>query len=136
MATRIIGNIATLTVQTGQPRQWFERFNMFVSTNKLFSRVSTSSDNNQDNVAAANRENVSVFLSNCSAEIYSSMKSLANPGDPSSKTFEELKNLLCNHLEPKPAKTLQRYLFSNAKQKTGQSISDYVAELIVNSYST
>ncbi|KAL5250031.1 hypothetical protein ACHWQZ_G015941 [Mnemiopsis leidyi] len=128
MATRL-GSLEQLSVGKGI-RTWFERFEVYCDCNELFEAIPDLANDggNQAEITAANTKNSKLFLAYCSAEMYSTVKSLVNPNNPTTKSYDQLKQILCNHFEPAPAKTLQRYLFSKCDQKN-LSIQDYVSEL-------
>ena len=56
------------------------------------------------------------------------MRSLCQ-NEPSVKTYDELKVLTKEHLQPKPNEIAERYVFYNRGRKNGESIKTYVAEL-------
>ena len=69
------------------------------------------------------------FVSRCGADVYQLFKSLCSPETVDAKPFEEVKNLLINHLETQPTKFAQRYKFHSIVQTEGQSASDFISKL-------
>ena len=51
------------------------------------------------------------------------------PGKPTDKTFSQIVSLVQDHHQPRPSTIIQRYNFHTCNQKTGESISEYVAQL-------
>ncbi|XP_068203636.1 uncharacterized protein [Palaemon carinicauda] len=56
------------------------------------------------------------------------LTTLLAPNKPSSRTYQELTELLENHLHPKPILIAERFKFYNRKQRPGESITDYATE--------
>ena len=53
-------------------------------------------------------------------------RNLVSPGKPTDKSFDEI---VKDHLNPTPSVTFQRYSFNTRKQKEGESIAAFVADL-------
>lgn len=70
-----------------------------------------------------------VFLSVIGGKTYGLLKTLLAPKKPTEKTYEELRQVLQDHLSPKPVVIAERYRFWTVRQKAGQSVSQYLAEL-------
>ncbi|XP_063366808.1 uncharacterized protein LOC134655287 [Cydia amplana] len=62
-------------------------------------------------------------------QAYELLVTLCTPDKPASKKFAELVKVMSGHLQPKPSLLAERYRFRNRKQKTGESVADFVAEL-------
>ena len=56
------------------------------------------------------------------------MRSLSQNA-PTSKTYKELKDLLLEHLDPKPNEISQRFVFYRRDRRSGETVKDYIAEL-------
>ena len=69
-----------------------------------------------------------LFLSKVGARGYKLVRSLAQ-NDPKSKSYDELKKLMLDHLQPKPNEIAQRYVFYKRDRRAGESVNEYVAEL-------
>lgn len=72
---------------------------------------------------------VKILVTALSPKLFSLLKSLLFPKTYTDKTYEELVNILKNHLNPKPLVIPSRFTFINRKQKEGESVSSYIAEL-------
>ena len=70
-----------------------------------------------------------ILLSICGASTYQLIRNLVAPAKPSEKTFDALVKLVKDHLHPPPAVAFQRYTFNTRKQKEGETIAEFVAEL-------
>ncbi|XP_049519491.1 uncharacterized protein LOC125943947 [Dermacentor silvarum] len=74
-------------------------------------------------------DKVHAFLSIIGPKTYGLLKSLTAPELPSTKSFEDLKKVLSDHLSPKPSVIGERAKFHRRCQREGESLSSYVAEL-------
>ena len=70
-----------------------------------------------------------IFLSACGAQTYQLLKNLLAPEKPMEKSFEELVELMKNHLQPRPSVIVERFTFHSRNRKEGESVAVYVAEL-------
>lgn len=70
-----------------------------------------------------------VFLSVIGGRTYTLLKTLIAPAKPTNKSLEELKKVVKEHLSPKPVVIAERYRFWTGRQKSGQTISQYLTEL-------
>lgn len=70
-----------------------------------------------------------VLLSVCGAATYSTLRSVLAPTRPSDSAYKDIKKALQRHYGPAPSEIVQRFQFHNCKQKPGQSIANYIAEL-------
>lgn len=61
--------------------------------------------------------------------MYSTLKKIVFPEDPTKKTFKVLLEVLKKHFTSEVNEIAERYKFFKENQKAGQSISDYVIEL-------
>ena len=69
------------------------------------------------------------LLSLIGGKNYSLLRNLIAPDKPSTKTYAELRDILRNHICPKPLVIAERFRFHKRNQKEGENISAYVAEL-------
>ncbi|XP_068234092.1 uncharacterized protein [Palaemon carinicauda] len=106
-----LGNIAAYD-KSEDFEDYVERFDQFCLANDI-----TEEDKKR-----------AVFLSAVGAPTYGLLKTLLAPNKPSSRTYQELTELLKNHLHPKPILIAERYKFYNRKQRPGESITDYATE--------
>ncbi|XP_040077025.1 uncharacterized protein LOC120849006 [Ixodes scapularis] len=72
---------------------------------------------------------IDAFVSLIELKTYALLKSLTAPETPSSKSFEELRQLLRNRLSPKPSVIGERAKFHRRSQTEDESISEFVAEI-------
>lgn len=61
--------------------------------------------------------------------VYELMVNLCNPKKPTDLTYEELINIVREHLQPKPSIMAERYRFRQRRQENGESIVQYIALL-------
>ena len=69
-----------------------------------------------------------LFLSMLGSKGYKLVRSLAQ-NKPADKSYDELKDLLEGHLNPKPNKIAQRFKFFKRDRRHGESVVQYMAEL-------
>ncbi|CAG2194044.1 unnamed protein product [Mytilus edulis] len=74
-------------------------------------------------------EKKSIFLTVCGEKTYSLLRNLCAPAKPNTKTFDNLKGVLTDHLRPKPLIIAERYKFHQRKQKSNEKVKDYLANL-------
>lgn len=60
---------------------------------------------------------------------YRLLRNLCAPALPKSRSLNELVTLITNHLKPKPSTLTQRYKFKECKQKSGETVSEYLTTL-------
>lgn len=70
-----------------------------------------------------------VFLSVIGGKTYGLLKTLLAPQKPTDKRYEDLRKILQDHLLPQPVVIAERYRFWTGRQKAGQSVSQYLAEV-------
>ena len=75
------------------------------------------------------RKKRALFLSAIGGKMYGLIKTLLAPEKPVSKTYQELMELVRQHVSPKPIVIAERYNFYNRKQREGESVAQYIAEL-------
>ena len=72
---------------------------------------------------------VAVLLRVIGSNTYALLSNILVPTKPREKSFEELAETLHCHFEPKPLVIAKRFHFHSRNQASGESISEYVAEL-------
>ena len=72
---------------------------------------------------------VSVLLSVMGPKTYGLLRSLLTPEKPADKTFQQIADILQQHLNPRPLVIAERFKFHKRNQHKGESISEYCAEL-------
>jgi hypothetical protein len=70
-----------------------------------------------------------VLLSVCGAATYQLIRNLLAPTKPSSKTYKQLVKLVQDHINPRPSIIVERFSFHTRRQREGESINDFVADL-------
>ncbi|KAM7291861.1 uncharacterized protein ISCGN_028432 [Ixodes scapularis] len=75
------------------------------------------------------KDKVHAFLSLIGPKTYGLLKSLTTSSLPSSKTFDELRRILGDHLAPRPSVIAERSKFYRRSQNETEFIADFVAEL-------
>ena len=113
MATRSVRIIEELN--TDQTESWLERLD------------ETIADTEPEEVS--DRKKVAILLSSIGNTGYNLLKAWCGTEKPNSKTYDELKNLLTDHLCPKPPKTSERFKFYQIKQQSGETLSLYLARI-------
>ena len=71
----------------------------------------------------------SILLSVVGARTYQLLTSLVAPEKPGSKTYDELKNIMEQHLSPPPSEIVQRYRFHTCVRQEGEPVASYVCRL-------
>ncbi|XP_023210633.1 uncharacterized protein LOC111613518 [Centruroides sculpturatus] len=70
-----------------------------------------------------------ILLTACGRETYNLLRSLLSPNLPTTKSFQELKDVLRSHFAPQPSRIVRRNQFYRRDQKVEESLSVYIAEL-------
>ncbi|PIK53317.1 hypothetical protein BSL78_09796 [Apostichopus japonicus] len=63
------------------------------------------------------------------SKTYSLLKELVSPNKPSEVTFKDITDKLKNHFSPTPPAMAERFKFYARKQASGESVTQYLAEL-------
>ena len=71
-----------------------------------------------------------ILLSNSGPQTYQLVKNPLAPAKPTKNTFTDIVAVLKEHWQPKPSEIVQQYNLCSRLQKEGQSIADYVADLL------
>ncbi|CAC5384147.1 unnamed protein product [Mytilus coruscus] len=71
----------------------------------------------------------SIFLTVCGEKTYSLLRNVCAPAKPNTKTFDNLKEVLTDHLRPKPLIIAERFKFHQRKQESHEKVRDYLANL-------
>ncbi|GBN32035.1 Uncharacterized protein K02A2.6 [Araneus ventricosus] len=116
---RTHGSSQKVTVQFEKFDEENENFDSFLERFQTYLDV--------QNIPADSR--AKVFISSLSAKLYQLLKNLLAPDLPSDQNLDKLKNVLKQHLTPKPLIIPSRHKFLNRKQNEGESINSYIAEL-------
>ena len=71
----------------------------------------------------------SVLVTSIGGKAYHQLRALVQPNKPSDKSYAECKAALKGHYSPQKSEIIQRYKFNTYSQRTGASISQFVANL-------
>ncbi len=112
MATSTFGRIEEFNSEAESIASYLERIDLYFLANDV-SEV----------------KQVPVFLSVVGGKLYELLRNLCTLTKPKDKRYQELKDLLKGHFEPKPLVIAERYHFHRRDQAEGESIAEYVAEL-------
>ena len=77
----------------------------------------------------SDRKKVSLLLAHIGQKGYKLLKSYCSPDLPSAKTFDELKNVLLEHLSPKPTLTAERFKFNMLSQLPNESLALFMSRV-------
>src|SRR5436190_10390393 len=116
----------TVTVSTPRSMTWFgspEPFNegqttwdSYVERLEQFFTINDVSDDKKN----------SFLLMFIGQKCYDILRDICQPDKPASKSYNQLIELMKNHLQPKPSVLSERYKFHKITQSNGQSVSDFV----------
>lgn len=79
--------------------------------------------------ATENDTKVAVLLCVMGAKMYGLLRSLLTPEKPADKSFQQIADIVNEHLNPKPLVIVERFRFHKRNQAKGESISEYIAKL-------
>ena len=108
----VLGSISEFTFDADDVTEWVERLEQWFVANTI----------QEDGKKRA------LLLSNIGAKGYKLIRSLSQ-NQPTEKTYDQLKTLLLEHINPKPNEIAQRFVFYRRDRRTGETVKDYVAEL-------
>lgn len=81
-----------------------------------------------NDIVDANKKK-SILLSTSGPTTYKIVRSLCSPDSPATKSYNEIKELMQNHMNPNPNVISERYKFNSRDRKPNESIAEYVAEI-------
>ena len=70
-----------------------------------------------------------ILLSSCGITMYKLFKGLTGQSKPGEKSFDELKQLMLHHENPRPNMIDKRFKFNSRVRNANESVSMFVAEL-------
>ena len=112
MATGTFGNIGEFNSDAESVAAYTERVDLYFMANDVPSE-----------------KHVPVFLSMVGGKAYELLCSLCALAKLQDRSYQQLKDLLKGHFEPKPLVIAERYHFHQRDQAAGESIAEYMAEL-------
>ena len=107
-----VGNIGEFDATKEDFDSYCDRLNQYLTANDI-----------------AAEKHVAVFLTVIGAKCFGLLRNLLAPEKLSSKSFQELVQTLKQHLQPKPLIIAERFKFNKRNQLSGETVSDYCAEL-------
>ena len=119
----------TLTLGDISVEDWFDQFQEHLHEEGLVEIALLDDGSNQDQVTTRSRNITAHFLTSISPEVYTTLKCLIQPQKLNAQSYEQLKEVLINHLAPKPTVLTERFKFAKSTQKSGESLSEYLARL-------
>ena len=114
--------IAHMSEYDGDLDEYIERLEQYFVANQIGALPAGAADNDETR-QEAERKRVTTFLTLVGGRTCQLLKSLVSPNLPSTKTFEELTEMLRNHLNPKKLVISERFRFHNRKQRDGETAS-------------
>lgn len=106
-----IGNLNEYTLQEDFSL-WCERLEQYVLVNEI-----------------DERKRVPLFLTLFGTEGYALLRNLCTPSIPSTQSYEDLKKIMSDHLQPKPSIITERYKFKECRQSETENVKQYLAKL-------
>ena len=70
-----------------------------------------------------------ILLTEIGGKAYQAIQNLLVPSNPSDATFDEIVNLMQEHMKPTPSVIVQRFKFNTRERKPNESIANFLAEL-------
>ena len=70
-----------------------------------------------------------IFISSVGAEVYSLLKTLCSPDEPTIKSLDELQKVIRDHLSPAPIVIAERFVFYNRRQHNNEKVAEFMKEL-------
>jgi len=109
----IIGSLDKFEINGSEPFEvYIERVDLFCLANGI-----------------TDEKKKAVFLSSIGVDAYKLIRNLCTPANPATKSYDDLKKLLKDHLQPEPNVILERFKFNSRNRSEGEKVADYVAEL-------
>ena len=81
------------------------------------------------NDITANAKKTAILVSSVGAKTFKLMKDLVSPTSPQEKGYTGLCDVIKAHFTPKASKIMARYRFYSRNRNSGESVSQYIAEL-------
>ncbi|KAL4720160.1 hypothetical protein ACJJTC_011787 [Scirpophaga incertulas] len=106
------GKITEFDVHSGNWSLYVERLEMFLKVNKLEEELW-----------------LPTLITAIGDECYELLSSLASPRRPAELTYDGAVTLLRQHLHPKPSVMAERYRFRQRRQRSGETVAQYITEL-------
>ena len=104
---QVYGSISELVIESDDVTEWVERLEQWFIANSI-----TSAEQKR-----------ALFLSHIGARGYKLLRSLSQ-NQPTSKSYDELKKLLLDHINPKPNVIAVRFVFYRRDRRAGETVKD------------
>lgn len=111
----IIGSMEPFDTKQGQFDSYMERLEQYFIVNSI--------------VEAKQK---AVLITLIGSETYEVLKNLISPSKPKEVSYDTIVQVLTKHLCQKKNVTTERYHFYKRDQKEGESVSEFIIELILN----
>ncbi len=112
MAQSLMGNVNEYDEGEESWEDYTERFDQYAECNKL----------------EGGRKRA-CFISVMGKKTYALLKGLVAPEKPNTKSYQELVELLSNHLAPEPIVIAERFKFYRREQQDGETVAQFLCEL-------
>ena len=113
MTTTLIGSVERFDINSDNWLEYVERVEQYFIANEI----------------EAEAKKKGILLTVIGGEAYTLLRSLTEPHSPSQKTYQQIVDILKNHLNPKPIVIAERWKFYQRCQNEGEALKDYLAEL-------
>lgn len=70
-----------------------------------------------------------IMLTRLDEKAFMLIRNLCVPDKPATKSYDQLKTLMQNHLAPKPSEVMERCKFNQAKQESHEKVTEFAARL-------
>jgi hypothetical protein len=107
-----VGKVSEFDVKNGTWSSYIDRLEMYFKVNDVKPELQ-----------------LATLIAIMGDEAYQLLTNLASPSKPSDLTYDGVVKLLQDHLQPAPSVLAERYRFRLRRQGSGESISEYIAEL-------
>ena len=69
------------------------------------------------------------LLTRCDEDAYKLIRNLCAPSKPKEKSYEELINLVSEHLNPPPSEVMARFTYNRARQEQNETVAEFATRL-------
>lgn len=107
-----IGRMSEFCPKTGNFEIYVERFEAFARVNGL--------------TATAKKD---MFVTVLGDDAYVTLRNLVFPATPEAKSYDEMKEVLSKHYQPRRSVVAERYAFHKRVQQSEESVEDFIVEL-------
>ena len=128
MATRLIEPLNIDALDANGVRNWIERLGSAIEIS-LFTNGDQLPTEEGPRAAMIGQLKKNYLLSSVGQMGYKYLRSYCAPTEPADKTYEQLIELLKQHLAPAPKHISEQYKFSLLKQDSGESLSSFMSRV-------